>query len=169
MYERHLLFLFVCYSFVIWSPCNSISGRTFISCTMYIQRTIGIANMIHLSSNKASIWSSKWETKPDNSAQYPLIIRAIIALILLSKINISDWWWRDTWFPYDVSDIDQSIRGGYSIQTAVRVDAYAVLIRIKGSVSNYLEHTLDVVSVAIGLSYGQSGWYDSTQWLRARY
>lgn len=45
---------------------------------------------------------------------------------------------------------------------SVRVGAYAVLTRIKGSVSNYFKHTLDAVSVAIGLSYGQSGRYHGT-------
>lgn len=45
---------------------------------------------------------------------------------------------------------------------SVRVVAYAVLTWIKGSVSNYLKHTIDAVSVAIGLSYGQSGRYHGT-------
>lgn len=60
---------------------------------------------------------------------------------------------------FQMMRVDRSIRDGYAIH--VRVDAYAVLTRIKGSVSNYLKHMLDAVSVAIGLSYGQSERYRS--------
>lgn len=157
---------FVCMSILLlFDLRESWFLDAFISYTILrrtIARVCSIAKLTGLVENKANAWSSKWETKPDNERA---ISASIIALILHSKINICDWWLERCVIPilqcFEHWAINPS--GWYLIQTAVRVDAYGVLTRIKGSISNYLEHTLDAGSVAIGLSYGQSGRCYSTQ------